>query len=103
MAIARTREADSKGSQEEVAVYKVSAKSKVSFLSGAIASAIQNGQVTELQVVGAGALNQAVKSVAVARGMTAPNGYSLTVVPSFFDVEIAGERKTAIKLLVQSK
>lgn len=102
MAIARTGELATFGSQEEVVVYKVSTKTKVSFLSGAIASAIQSEKVTELQVVGAGALNQAMKSVAVARGMTVSNGYSLVVVPSFFDVEIDGERKTAIKLLVQS-
>lgn len=102
MAIARTVVAATDISQEKMAVYKVSKNSKVSNLSGAIASAIQCGKVAEMQAIGAGAINQAIKAVSVARGMTAPNGYYLVVVPSFCDVEIGGETKTGMKLLVQS-
>ncbi|NMA15200.1 MAG: stage V sporulation protein S, partial [Clostridia bacterium] len=57
----------------------------------------------EMQAVGAGAVNQAVKAVAVSRGYVAPNGINLVFVPSFREVMINGERKTAIRLLVQQR
>jgi len=50
--------------------------------------------------VGAGAVNQAVKAVAIARGFVAPNGMDLVCVPAFAEIEIDGEERTAIKLLI---
>ena len=56
-----------------------------------------------MQVVGAGALNQAIKAVCIARGFVAPNGYDLICVPAFTDIAIDGEERTAIKLLVEPR
>ena len=57
----------------------------------------------EMQSVGAGALNQAVKAVAIARGFVAPSGVDLICVQAFADITIAGENRTAIKLLVEKR
>lgn len=62
----------------------------------------QSGSV-EVQVVGAGALNQAIKAVAIARGYVAPSGTDLTCVPTFADIEIDGHSRTAIRLLVECR
>ncbi|PYE49348.1 stage V sporulation protein S [Paenibacillus barcinonensis] len=84
-------------------ILKVSAKSKVSFLAGAIASSVNTKDRTvEMHVIGAGAVNQAVKAIAVARGLVAPNGQSLICAPSFFDIVIDGQERTAMKLIVES-
>ena len=53
--------------------------------------------------IGAGALNQAVKAVAIARGFVAPHGMDLVCVPAFIDINIDGEERTAIKLLVEPR
>jgi len=62
----------------------------------------ENGSA-EVQAIGAGALNQAVKAIAIARGFVAPSGLNLMFVPAFVDVLIGGEERTAIKLLIQSR
>ena len=56
-----------------------------------------------MQVVGAGALNQAIKAVAIARGFVAPSGIDLVCVPTFADIEIDGENRTAIRLLLEDR
>ena len=60
-----------------------------------------NGSV-EIQTIGAGSLNQAIKAICIARGFVAPSGLNLVVVPAFSDITIDGEEKTAIKLLIES-
>lgn len=82
---------------------RVSAKSKPNTVAGAIAGVIREQGIVELQTVGAGALNQAVKAIAIARGFMAPSGVELICVPSFSDIEIDGAERTAIRLLVQPK
>jgi stage V sporulation protein S len=62
----------------------------------------QHGAV-EVQVVGAGALNQAIKAVAIARGFVASSGIDLVCVPTFADIEIDGESRTAIRLLIEDR
>lgn len=62
----------------------------------------ENG-TAEVQAIGAGALNQAIKAIAIARGFVAPSGLNLMFVPAFVDVLIGGEERTAIKLLIQSR
>ena len=57
----------------------------------------------ELQTVGAGALNQAVKAVSIARGYISPSGINLVCTPAFTDIEIEGKEKTAIKLIIEAK
>ena len=56
-----------------------------------------------MQAVGAGAINQAIKSIAIARGFVAPSGKDLICIPAFSDITIEGEEKTAIKLIIEAK
>ena len=66
-----------------------------------MAAVLRESGVTEIQVIGAGALNQAVKAIAIARGFVAPSGLDLIFVPAFVDIEIDGEERTALKLLIK--
>jgi len=67
------------------------------------AGVIREKGVAEIQAIGAGALNQAVKAVAIARGFVAPSGLDLVCIPAFADVQIEGEERTAIKLIVEPR
>ena len=82
-------------------ILKVSTKSKPSSVAGAVAGALRQRGTVELQTVGAGALNQAVKAIAIARGFVAPAGMDLICVPSFTEIQINGEERTAIRLVVE--
>lgn len=84
-------------------VLKVSSKSNPNSCAGAMAGVIRQYGSVEVQVVGAGALNQAVKAIAIARGYLAPSGVDLVCVPAFKDIEIDGEGRTAIRLLVEDR
>jgi len=86
-----------------VDVLKVSSKSNPNACAGALAGVIRHSGAAELQVVGAGALNQAVKAVAIARGFLESAGLDLVCVPRFADIEIDGQRRTAIRLLVEDR
>lgn len=82
---------------------KVSSSSNPNSVAGALVAVIREQGSAEMQSVGAGALNQAVKAVAIARGFVAPSGVDLICVPAFADITIAGENRTAIKLLVEKR
>ena len=82
-------------------VLKVSSKSKPNSVAGALANAFREKQTVEIQAVGAGSLNQAIKAIAIARGYVAPTGKDLVCVPAFSDIVIDGEERTAIKLIVE--
>ena len=82
---------------------RVGAKSKPNTVAGAIAGVVREQGIVEVQTVGAGALNQAVKAVAIARGFLAPSGIDLVCIPSFSDIEIDGAERTAIRLLLQPR
>ena len=84
-------------------VLKVSSKSSPHSVAGAIAGVIREDNVVEVQAVGAGAANQAIKSIAIARGYLAPAGIDLICIPAFTNVEIDGEERTAIKLIVETR
>ena len=84
-------------------ILKVGSKSNPSKVAGAIANIFREKKCVEIQTVGAGSLNQAIKSVAIARGFVAPMGDNLVIIPAFSDIEIGGEKKTAIKLIIESK
>lgn len=84
-------------------ILKVSSKSNPSKVAGAIANIFREKGKVEIQTVGAGSLNQAIKAVCIARGFLAPSGENLSVVPSFNDIFIGGEQKTAIKLVIEAK
>ena len=83
-------------------VLKVSTKSNPNSVAGALAAIIKEKNIVEIQAVGAGAINQAVKAIAIARGFVAPSGRDIVCVPAFTDIEIDGQERTAIKLIVQS-
>ena len=82
---------------------KVSSKSNPSKVAGAIANMFREKKIVEIQTIGAGSLNQAIKAIAIARGFVAPSGDSLVVIPAFKDIIINGEGKTAIKLIIEAK
>jgi len=86
-----------------VDILKVSSKSKPNAVAGALAGVLREKGAAEIQAIGAGALNQAVKAVAIARGFVAPGGMNIVCIPAFTDVEINGERRTAIKLTVEPR
>ena len=84
-------------------VLKVSTKSNPNSVAGALAAIIKEQNIAEIQAVGAGAINQAVKAIAIARGFIAPSGKDIICIPAFTDILIDGEERTAIKLIVQPR
>lgn len=82
---------------------KVSSKSSPASVAGAIAGMIKDGVPVELQSVGAGAVNQAVKAIAISRGFLSPNGIEIVCVPSFANIVIDGEYRTAIRFAVEPR
>ena len=84
-------------------VLKDSAKSITKSIAGALAAVIREKKSVEIQAIGAGAVNQAIKAIAIARGYVAPNGINLVCIPAFSEVEIEGEERTAIKFMVQPR
>ena len=84
-------------------VLKVSAQSNPTSVAGALAAVLRENGSAELQAVGAGAVNQAVKAIAIARGFVAPNGIDLVAVPAFAEIQIDGEERTAIKFIVDPR
>src|SRR2546427_5099873 len=86
-----------------VEVLKVSATSKPVAVAGAIAGVIRSKGRVEVQAIGAGAINQAVKGSAISRRYVAPGGLDLVCIPAFIDISIDGEERTGIRLLVESR
>ena len=84
-------------------VLKISSKSNPNSVAGAIAGLVKESNKAEMQAIGAGALNQAVKAVAIARGFVAPAGVDLVCIPAFAEVEVEGENRTGIKLIIESR
>ncbi|KOS25686.1 stage V sporulation protein S [Bacillus anthracis] len=84
-------------------ILKVKATSVPNSVAGALAGVLRARGTVEIQAIGAGSLNQAVKAVAIARGFVAPGGFDLVFVPAFPDVIIDGEERTAIKLIVEPR
>ncbi len=84
-------------------VIKVSAKSRSTAVAGAIAGVIRGSGHAEVQAIGAGAVNQAVKAVAIARGYLALEGLDVICIPSFAEVDIEGQERTAIRILVEPR
>ncbi|MDH4422371.1 MULTISPECIES: stage V sporulation protein S [Bacillus] len=81
-------------------ILKVSSKSSPNSVAGAIAGVLRASGNVEIQVIGAGSLNQAIKAIAIARGFVAPSGVDLTFVPAFQEISINDQERTAIKLIV---
>ena len=89
--------------QAEVEILKVSASSRPVAVAGAIAGVIRSKGKVEIQAIGAGAINQAIKAIAISRGYVAPGGLDLVCTPSFIDISIDGEERTGIRLVVETR
>lgn len=84
-------------------ILKVSAKSQPKSVAGALAAVLRESGSVEIQAVGAGAVNQAVKALAITRGFVAPNGIDLIAIPAFSQITINGDERTAIKFIVEPR
>ena len=84
-------------------ILKVSSKSGASQVAGAIAGAIREEGKVEVQSIGAGAANQAIKAIAIARGFLLETDVNLVRVPSFIEIEIDGESRTALSMIVEPR
>ncbi len=84
-------------------VLKVSTHSRPKSVAGALAAVLRERGTAEVQAVGAGAVNQAVKAIAIARGFVAPNGMDLVAIPAFVEIKIDSEERTAIKFIVEPR
>lgn len=84
-------------------VLKVSAQSNPKSVAGALAAVLRDKGSAEVQAVGAGAVNQAVKAIAISRGFVAPNGIDLIAIPAFAEISIEGEERTAIRFIVEPR
>jgi len=84
-------------------VLRVSSKSEPKSVAGAIAAILRNGNSVEVNAIGAAAVNQVVKSIAVARKYVEPNGIELVCYPEFSQQEVDGKEKTYIKFVVEKR
>ena len=84
-------------------IIKVGSKSNPNSVAGALANILRDKDSVEIQTIGAGALNQGIKAVAIARGFVAPSGKNLICIPTFADIEVDGTEKTAIKLIIEAQ
>lgn len=84
-------------------VIKVSANSRSTAVAGAIAGVIRDNRSAEVQAIGASAVNQAIKAIAIARGYLELDGITIVCVPSFTEVDIDGNERTAVRLSVESR
>jgi stage V sporulation protein S len=82
-------------------VLKVSTRSRPSAVAGAIAGVMRERGSVEVQSIGAGATNQSVKAIAIARSYLQEEGIGICFIPSFIDVAIDGKERTALRLLIQ--
>ncbi|NJK82424.1 MAG: stage V sporulation protein S [Chloroflexaceae bacterium] len=89
--------------QNTTEVLKVSTRSRPSAVAGAIAGVIRESGLAEVQSIGAGATNQAIKAVAIARSYLNEEGIDIICVPSFIDVAIDNEERTAIRMLIERR
>ena len=84
-------------------ILKVSARSRSTAVAGAIAGVIREKGRAEVQAIGAGAVNQAMKAIAIARSYLALDGIDIICIPAFTDVKIDDQERTAIKWIVEPR
>jgi len=89
--------------EEQMDVIKVKANSRTAAVAGAIAGVMREHKHAEVQAIGAGAVNQAVKALVLAKGYLAEDGIIIVCIPEFVDVEIEGNVRTAVKLVVEPR
>jgi stage V sporulation protein S len=84
-------------------IIKVSAHSRSTAVAGAIAGVIRETRHAEVQAIGASAVNQAVKAVAIARGYLQEDNIDIVAIPMFIEVDINGQERTALRLVVEPR
>ena len=84
-------------------VIKVSTRSRSTSVDGAIAGVVREQGRAEVQAIGAGAVNQAIKAVAIARGYLALDGIDVICIPAFTEVSIDGQERTAVRFVVEAR
>jgi stage V sporulation protein S len=84
-------------------VIKVKATSRTAAVAGAIAGVVREHKRAEVQAIGAGAVNQAIKALILAKGYLAEDGITVVAIPEFVDVDIEGNVRTAIKIVVEPR
>ncbi len=87
----------------QIDIIKVSATSRTSAVAGAIAGVMREHKHADVQAIGASAVNQSVKALALAKGYLAEDGIDIVCVPQFVDVEIDGKVRTAIRFVVDPR
>ena len=86
-----------------VDIIKVSARSRSTAVAGAIAGVVREHKRAEVQAIGAGAVNQAIKAMAIARGYLAEDGIEVIFIPQFTETTIDGQERTAIRIIVEPR
>jgi stage V sporulation protein S len=94
---------NSTSKEHDMDVIKVSGTSRTSAFAGAIAGVFRENKRAEIQAIGAGAVNQAVKALVLSRGYLAEDGYEVIFYAEFTDVEIDEKVRTAIKITVEER
>lgn len=84
-------------------IIKVSARSRTTAVAGAIAGVVRESDRADVQAIGAGAVNQAVKACAIARGFLEEDGINVIVIPTFVEVMIGDQERTAMRLIVEPR
>ncbi len=87
----------------QVDIIKVSARSRSTAVAGAIAGVVREHNRAEVQAIGAGAVNQAIKAMAIARGYLAEDGIDVVFVPFFTETTIDGQERTALRIVVEPR
>lgn len=88
---------------ENKMILKISSKSNPNSVAGAIAGGLQENKRVELQAIGAGAVNQSMKSIAIARSFVAASGVDLLCIPAFCTVIVENEEKTGMKFIIKEE
>lgn len=84
-------------------IIKVAASSRSTSVAGAIAGVIRERGRVDVQAIGAGAVNQAIKATAIARGYLELDGIDIVCIPSFVEITIDGQERTAVRLSIESR
>jgi stage V sporulation protein S len=84
-------------------IIKVKATSRTAAVAGAIAGVMRENKHAEVQAIGAGAVNQAVKALVLAKGYLADDNIPIVCIPEFVDVDIDGKVRTAVKLVIEPR
>jgi stage V sporulation protein S len=89
--------------RDRMDVIKVKANSRTAAVAGAIAGVMREHKHAEVQAIGAGAVNQAVKALVLAKGYLSEDGIPIVCIPEFVDVDIDGKIRTAVKIVVEPR